>query len=56
MIAGLHPNSIKRLEGFERIPLSSWHALGRIARVLPDIKVETTVCLELGIRDNYPTP
>jgi hypothetical protein len=33
--AGLHPNSIKRLEGLGDIPCSSWYALKRVAPYLP---------------------
>lgn len=33
--AGLHPNSVKRLERFGDIPCSSWYALKRVAPCLP---------------------
>src|SRR3954452_9552203 len=35
--AGVHVNSIKRLEGFETIPCSTWFALNRVAEQLPEL-------------------
>jgi hypothetical protein len=37
--AGLHVNSVKRLERLADIPLSSWHALGRIEPHLPTLQL-----------------
>ena len=34
MSAGLHINSVKRLERFEFVPAESWFALGRVAGAL----------------------